>query len=147
MKITLCGSVAFYEEMLQVKDQLEAMGHEIKLPPILIKDDKDNLISVQKYYALRKAETNPTSWIWDRKTEAIKEHFGKVEWADAILVTNHAKNGIDGYVGANTLIEMGLAFHLNKKIFLLNQMPEMGCTEEIRGMKPEVIEGDLSKLN
>jgi hypothetical protein len=147
MKITLCGSIAFYEEMLQIKEKLEALGHEIKLPPIQVKDGQGNMIPVKKYYELRKAETNPTSWIWDRKTEAIKEHFGKVEWADAILVTNYAKKGTEGYVGANTLIEVGLAFHLGKRIFLLNQIPEMGCAEEIRGMKPEIINGDLSKLN
>jgi len=33
MKITICGSIAFYKEMEEVKEQLEKLGHEVKLPP------------------------------------------------------------------------------------------------------------------
>ena len=80
MKITLCGSIAFYKEMQDIKQQLEALGHEIKLPPHEIKDDKGNMIPVGEYYALRKQETNDLSWIWDRKKEAILNHFDKVAW-------------------------------------------------------------------
>ena len=41
---------------------------------------------------------------------------------------------------------MGLAFYLKKKIFLLNDIPEMSFKEEILGMKPIVINNDLSKI-
>jgi len=42
---------------------------------------------------------------------------------------------------------MGLAFALNKKIFLLNQAPEdLSYTEEIKGMKPIIINRDLEKV-
>ena len=110
MKITLCGSIAFFEEMLKVKQQLEALGHEVKLPPTEVKDKDGNLITVQAYYQLRKTETNPNSWVWDRKAEAIKIHFNKIEWSDAILVINRKKKNIEGYIGANTFLEMGIAF-------------------------------------
>lgn len=140
MKITICGSIAFFEEMLKIKKELESLGHEVKLPPTEIKDQNNNLISVKEYYELRKTETDPKSWVWDRKEEAIRIHFNKVEWSDAILITNFEKNNIKGYVGANTFLEMGIAFHLNKKIFLLNQIPEQDSKEEILGMKPIVLE-------
>jgi len=146
MNITICGSIAFYDEMIQVKEQLESLGHTIKLPPIEVKDKDGNLISVKKYYELRKNETDDVSWIWDRKKEAMEAHFDKVAWSDAILVLNYEKNNIKGYVGANTFLEMGLAMHLNKKIFLLNEIPEIGSKEEILGMKPIVVHGDLNKL-
>ncbi len=146
MKITLCGSIAFYDGMLKAKDELEEKGHEVKLPPKEVKDENGNLIPVKKYYELRKKAKESDKWIWDRKEEAMMWHFEKVNWSDAILVLNYEKNGIKGYVGANTLLEMGLALWLKKKIYLLNEIPEMGYTEEIRGMKPEVLNGTVSNL-
>ena len=111
-----------------------------------VKDKDGNNIPVQKYYELRKSETDNHSWVWDRKNEAMKTHFSKVAWADAVLVLNCDKNNVKGYVGANTLIEMGIALHLGKKIFLMNQIPELSCKEEILGMKPVVISGDLGNI-
>ena len=147
MKITLCGSIAFYDQMLTIKQQLEEKGHQVKLPPIEVKNETGKMISVKEYYQLRKTETNEKSWIWDRKKEAMKMHFDKVAWSDAVLVTNYPKNDIQGYIGANTLLEMGLALHLNKKIFLLKELPEISYKEEILGMKPVIINDDLGKIN
>ena len=146
MKITLCGSIAFYDEMLALKQKLEQARHEIKLPPIEVKDENGKMISVKEYYEKRKTETSETSWVWDRKKEAMKTHFDKIAWSDAILVINHDKKDIPGYIGANTLVEMGMALHLNKKIFLLKNIPEISYKEEILGMKPVLINEDLSKI-
>jgi len=49
--------------------------------------------------------------------------------------------------GSMTLLEMGFAHILNKKIFLLNDIPEMIYTDEIEAMQPIVLNGDLTKLN
>lgn len=146
MKITICGSIAFYEKMQDVKNKLEKMGHEVDIPPCELKDDNGNIISIQEYYKIRKAGSDDEKWIWDRKKRAMKKHFDKVVWADAILVLNYDKNNIDGYIGANTLIEMGLALHLDKPIYLINPIPEISYKEEILGMQPIVIEGDLLKI-
>lgn len=146
MKITLCGSIAFFDQMLDVKKQLEILGHEVKLPPTEVPDEHGNMIPVAKYYELRKTITNDTSWIWERKEEAMRNHFDKVAWSDAILVCNYDKKGIAGYIGANTLLEMGLAMYLRKPIFLLNQIPEIDCKEEILGMQPALIGGNLATI-
>jgi len=146
MKITICGSIAFYDQMIGVKEKLESLGHEVRLPPNEIKDELGNMISVKEYYDRRKAETDEQSWIWERKAEAIMAHFEKVDWSDAIIVLNYDKRDIANYIGANTLIEMGLAFWLRKKIFLLNPIPEISYKEEILGMKPIVINSDLTKI-
>lgn len=143
--ITICGSIAFYEHMIRAQQELEQHGHTVKLPPAEIKDEKGNMIPVTAYYALRKADT-PQDWIWTRKKEAMHAHFNKVAWSDAILVLNYEKNGIAGYIGANTLLEMGLAMHLGKNIYLLNPIPEIAYKEEILAMHPEVIKGDLTKI-
>lgn len=146
MKITICGSIAFYDEMLAVKNKLEQLGHEVKLPPFEIKNENGQMIPIKEYYAARKAEQGDTGWIWERKAEAMRWHFQKVEWCDAVLILNYDKNNISNYVGANTLLEMGLAFHLNKKIFLFNPIPDMNYKEEILGMKPIVLNQDLNKI-
>ncbi|MFH1072628.1 MAG: hypothetical protein V1743_04330 [Nanoarchaeota archaeon] len=146
MRVTICGSIAFYDEMLAAKENLEKLGHEVRLPPFEIRDENGSMIPAKEYYTKRKAETSETSWIWDRKEDAMRLHFQKVEWSDAVLILNMDKHNIQNYVGANTLMEMGLAFHLNKKVFLLNSIPEMDYKEEILGMKPVVLEGDLGKI-
>lgn len=146
MNITICGSIAFYDEMLNIKKNLEELGHQVKLPLPEVKDENGNMITVKEYYAKRKAETDDRSWIWDKKEEVMRLHFQKIEWSDAVLILNHDKNNIPNYVGANTLLDMGLAFHLNKKLFLLNDIPEISYKEEILGMKPVVISQDLTKI-
>ncbi|MBU1131694.1 hypothetical protein KKC32_00345 [Patescibacteria group bacterium] len=146
MKITICGSVAFFDEMNEAQKNLEELGHEVKLPPFEIADESGKMISVKEYYERRKAETDDDSWIWERKEAAMRLHFQKVEWSDAVLILNFDKNEIPNYIGANTLLEMGLAFHLNKKIFLLNDLPEISYKEEILGMRPIVIFQDLKKI-
>lgn len=146
MRITICGSIAFWDEMLKVKEKLESLNHEVKLPPMEVKDEDGNILSVQEYYNKRKAETSDTSWIWDRKNEAMREHFNKIKWADCVLVLNFDKNDVKNYVGGNTLLEMGVALHLEKKIFLLNGIPDLSYKEEILGMKPVVLFGDIGKI-
>ena len=146
MKITLCSSIAFQDEVLTVKEKLEKLGHEVEIWPLKLKDGKGQPISVTEYYKIRKIAANNEDWVWDRKAEAVLEHFDKVAWADAILVTNYDKNDVKGYIGGNTLMEMGLAFFLKKKIYLLNQIPELSYKEEILGVKPTILNGDLSKI-
>lgn len=77
----------------------------------------------------------------------MQGHFDEVVWSDVILVCNYDKNGVANYIGANTLLEMGLAFHLNKPIYLLSSIPEISYKEEILGMWPIVIDGDLKKIS
>ena len=67
MKITLCGSIAFIDEMNTVVAQLEQMGHEVKFPSLEIVDDSSKMISV---------DTN--EWVWKKKEEAMRNHFKKV---------------------------------------------------------------------
>jgi len=146
MKITICGSIAFQDEILSLKEKLEELGHEIKMWPSEVKDEKGQLIPVQEYYKIRHVAKESEKWVWDRKAEAVLRHFDKVAWSDAILVANYDKNNIKGYIGGNTLMEMGLALFLKKKIYLLNETPELSYKEEILGVKPIILNGDLNKI-
>lgn len=146
MKITLCASIAFYDEMLRIKEILEKMGHEVKLPPTEIQGKNGHLISVQEYYDIRKQAQEDEIWVWERKAQLINAHFDKIAWSDAIIAVNCDKNGIVGYIGGNTLIEMGIAFFLRKKIYLINQIPELSYKEEIVGMRPVVLYGKMEEI-
>lgn len=67
--------------------------------------------------------------------------------ADAILVLNYEKHGVQNYIGGNVLMEMALAFYLKKPIYILNEIPEQSnFLEEIIGLNPIVLRGDLKKL-
>ena len=147
MKITLCGSIAFIHEMDVVRGALQALGHEVKMPPLTKPGEHGEPIPALEYYTIKKsAVQDPTHWFWKKHDEAIRAHFQKVAWADAVLITNYDKNGVANYIGPNTLMEMGLAFHLEKPIYLLNAVPEISYAEELLGMKPIVLHGDLKTI-
>jgi len=80
----------------------------------------------------------------------MREHFEKIRKSDAILVVNKAKRGIENYIGGNTFAEIMVAFFLNKKIFLLNPIPEHerlnAFREEIEGVNPIVLNGNLDDI-
>ena len=64
------------------------------------------------------------------------------------MVLNHDKNGVANYIGGNSFLEMGFAYVLGKKIFLLNEIPESKLIkQEIVAMQPKILNGDLSKIN
>ncbi|NCB34336.1 MAG: ABC transporter ATP-binding protein, partial [Erysipelotrichia bacterium] len=54
----------------------------------------------------------------------IKWYYDAIVLSDAILVLNFDKKGIKNYIGGNTLMEMAFAHVNNKKVFLLNAVPE-----------------------
>jgi hypothetical protein len=147
MKITICGSIAFIDNMVSLKTDLEKLGHEVYIPPVSIVDDQGKPLDVKEYYRMRHTEIDPKSWIWDKKKEAMLLHFNKVALAEAILVLNMDKNGIAGYIGPNTFMEMGLALYLNKKIFIYNPLPAASpYYEELLGCQGTVLEGNLEKI-
>ena len=153
MKITVCGSIAFYEEMEKIKKSLEDNGHEVYIP-LLSNEAPEEMGGGKKLYFGKYIEDNggtdafPTDHeIWNLKEKAIKDHFEKIEWGDAILVVNHEKRGIEGYIGGNTLIEIGLAFYLKKPIYILNPISsELSYKQEIYGMKPVLLNGDINNI-
>lgn len=144
--ITICGSIAFIDEMISVKKELESLGFEVLIPMTELLDGDENIISSKEYYKLRQNVTDEKSWIWGRKKEAILAHFDKIKKSDCILVLNHDKNDVCGYIGGNTLMELGIAVMFDKPIYLLKQIPELSYKEEILGCKPILINDDLSKI-
>lgn len=146
MKITICGSINFVDEMGALSEKLTALGHEVKMPPKKFVDESGKEWDSTDYYAYKKSEPFDDPDFLRTHTYRISNHFEKIVWCDAILVANYTKKGIENYIGANTLMEMGLAFHLGKKIFLLNPIPNMDLKEEVIGVMPTVINNDLELI-
>lgn len=137
MIITICGSMQFYKEMGQTQSLLEKRGYTVLVP-------KDFYKLAHNEAFMANDEERITTKI---EHDFIREHFRKIEQTDVVLILNYEKKGIQGYVGGNTFLEMGYAFGLGKKIYLLYPIPKMDYSVEMHAMKPIVLDGDLSKLS
>lgn len=139
MKIQICGSMTFSKEMLSTQKKLTEFGHEVTVPTDAQMHSEnigfnDDLAGNYDYCI---------------NEDVIRANFKRVADAEAICVINHPKNDINGYIGASTLMEIGLAYYLHKKIFLLNPIPhfdKVRWAHEVMIMQPTILNGDLSRV-
>lgn len=134
MVITVCGSIKFFDNMLDIQKKLEASGQTVLMP---VKADGVD------YW-----EQDNTKRVKAKKElELISEHFRKIEQSDAILVVNITKKDIENYVGANTFLEIGFAHYIEKKIYFLNPIPNQPyIIDELQTIEPIILNGDLGRL-
>jgi nucleoside 2-deoxyribosyltransferase len=134
MTITICGSIKFFDQMLEKKERLEELGHVVLMP---VKADGVD------YWAPDNAARVEAK----KKLELISEHMDKIEQSDAILVVNITKGDIANYVGANTFLEIGFAHYRKKTIYFLNDVPDQKYIEdEILTIEPIVLNDDLTRI-
>ena len=140
--IVICSSANFFEHSFEISILLKKTGYKILVPITIRKMKKSGNFNAENYKTWHK-----DSRTFKRKTYLMKNHFDKIASSDAILVVNDEKRRIKGYIGASALMEMGLAFYLNKPIFVLNDVHEgMSVYEEVKAMNCIIIDGDLSKI-
>lgn len=140
--ITICSSANFYRQAIKIKDQLEKEGYKILVPEMaeMMRESDDYEVSHYKTWF-----ADPSDY--HKKGEFMRGHFEEVEKADAILVLNFEKNGVNNYIGGNVLMEMALAFWLKKPIFILNEIPtESAYLEEIMGFEAIVLHSKAENL-
>jgi predicted RNA-binding protein with PUA domain len=137
MKVVICGSMKFSRSMIKAKDELEKLGHKVILPRHAEKYAKLNT-SDHIYHKSAKNKIN---------NDLIRDYYNEINESDAVLIINEKVNGIDNYVGGNSFLEMGFAHVLNKKLFLLNPIPQMIYTDELIAMQPIIIDGDIKNIN
>lgn len=136
MKLMICGSMHFSKEMLEAKNILESLGHEVMVPSDVSECLEDPNLNMDLEYCL--------------KTNIDKKDFDQVAKADGIVVLNYDKNNIKGYIGGATLMEIGLARHLNKKIFLMFDPPQekdLRYALEVKVARPLILNGNLSGIS
>ena len=144
MKITICSSVDFTPGIIELKKDLENLGHSVNIPyftQMII----DGELTFDEY--MRAKENGDIDLRQKQPVDMIKRYWDFIKDSDAILVLNLEKKGIQGYIGGSTLMEMGFAYGQGKKIFLYNPIPKrserMHYVDEIIDMEPNVISGDL----
>ena len=133
MKIFVCTSRHLYVKASQIIERLEKMGHVITLPNNFDDFGKENRM---------KAE-NPSEYP-DWKASMFRKQAEKVANNDAVLVLNFEKEGKPNYIGGATFLEIFKAWELGKKLFLYNPIPENILKDELTGMNPLIINGDLT---
>ncbi len=141
MKITLCGSIKFADKLVEIYHELEKLGHQ----PVIHKD----MFGVADGTApeIEEMKNGTEHYEIKRKYGYIKWWYDSIKNSDAVLICNFDKNGIKNYIGGNTLIEIGFAHVNNKKVFLLNDIPEnLSYVDEIKAMTDVALNGDLSKI-
>ena len=130
----------FAKQMAETKEKLEGLGHKAEVP-----------CDIQKFlddpgYTTDNHEENFKHCL---ENDILRRCLNSIGKSDAILVLNYPKNGINGHIGTNTLIDMGVAYYLGKKIFLLNHPPDVKkekSTHEVLVMQPVILDGDFSRI-
>ena len=88
MKIGIIGSMQFTDKMIEVKNELDKLGHDAFISdlhkPMIGKND---------------AEIEEIKLRQKNNQDAIREFWKKMQGADAVLVLNFDKNDIKNYVG------------------------------------------------
>lgn len=140
--IVVCSSAAFYNHVGALAPEIEALGLKAVIPKTARKMVETGNFDVESYKTwYNNAED------YDKKADLMRSHFDEITAGDAILVVNDEKHGVPGYIGPNVLMEMSLAWYQQKPIYLLNPFPEDSpFEEEIKGMMPVILDGDLSQL-
>lgn len=120
MKILISSSMRFQDDFLKTAKQLNNFGFEAIVP------DVDAGYTKRQY---------------------IDRHLARLKDSDALLVTNYRDDSGYGYVGASGFIEVGWAFALGKKIYLLHDInPTSPYAEDLDAVVTKVLNGDLTQL-
>lgn len=95
--ITLCGSLKFKKEMMEIAEKMALLGNCILTPiyPII-----ENVERTKEQLAKLK-----------------EEHFKRIELSDAILVVN-----VNNYIGDSTSLEIEYAKKLEKEVIYYTEL-------------------------
>lgn len=130
--LTICGSMQFFRQMEDLKSVLESKDFFVYLPEAEESED---------FYAQLSEKDKPAL-----KRGFIDAHLEKIKRSTSILVANYPKNGISGYVGSNTLMEIAFAYALEKNIYLLNPLGDQPCKDELLALELKVVDPEFSQI-
>ena len=139
MKILIICSKRFYENIPNIKNNLEQKNIQVFLPNCY-----DDPKTEERMWNLGREKHQ------EFKAKMYKQSEETIKNMDAVLVLNFDKITDEtiekNYIGGATFLEIYDAFRLNKKIYLYNDIPEGMLYDEIEGFAPVIINGDLSKI-
>lgn len=129
--ILICGSMQFYKEMKLYQKKINEMGYMCEIP----RDEGDlpDNITEEEFFEFKRRVSNAyLKKIRDKSTAAI-------------LVFNTRKSNKDNYIGANTFVELAMAYTWGRKIYLLNDMYEP-YIDELKAWKVIPLKGNINYM-
>ncbi|HRT02856.1 MAG TPA: hypothetical protein P5513_02835 [Candidatus Diapherotrites archaeon] len=123
MKILLISNIKFLDKLPTIKFNIKK--HNAVLPTF-------QLGKISKYL--------------NKKSIFLKKDMDLLKECDALLVANFKNGRINNYIGPSCLMLMGVAYSLDKKIYLLYDIPNSKYKEEILALEPICLKGDLKNL-
>lgn len=129
--IVICGSMMFYQKMVDIAEYLKRFGVSVVIPK---EESREKLLLSEEEFNIfkRKVSNQYLSKIRDSSTYAI-------------LVLNEEKKEVPNYIGANTLVEISMAFCWGRSIYLLNDYYEP-LIDELVAWNAICLNGDLDKM-
>jgi hypothetical protein len=129
--ISICGSMTFIEEMENLAKNLGLLGWQAYTPERSEVGFRWESLLIQETLQLKK--------------DYIDTHLNKIRHSDIVLVANYPKNNIDGYIGANSLMEASFAYALNIPVYFLFPIGEQSCQLEAQSIAAKVLNGVINQ--
>ena len=135
MNIFIACSKHFYHRIPPIKECLEKAGHIVMLPNSYDEPFKEEDMK-------KRSPWEHSQW----KREMMRREEANISSNDGILVLNYTKNGQPNYIGGATFMEIVKAWELEKQIYILNKIPKNIFEDELRGINPLELNGNLETL-
>lgn len=139
----------FLDRMNSIKSQLENFGHEVTAPTLTEEEIETGANTFKDYLVSQGGLKNvfPNNEIWKIKEKAMLQYKTIIDETDALLVCNFDKQEKKNRIGDNSFMEMGYAFFIGKKIYILQGLPyDDDKIEEVLGMRPVFLNGNFEDL-
>ena len=128
--LSICGSMDFIDEMETIAAELTLAGWTVFTPQRAEVGFCWQDLSTQERIQQKKAY--------------IDAHLENIRQSTAVLIANYPKNGTNGYIGANTLMEAAMAYTLGVPVYFLFPIGAQGCQLEAESIARGVWNGRVN---
>lgn len=132
MRIAICGSMTFIDEMEAIAAELRPQATSVATP--VREEHEAPWESLSLEDAVR------------RKQSYLFGYLERIRASDVVLIANFARNGVDGYVGPNTLVEAAFAHAEGKAVVFLNTPGPQPARLEALAMMTTCLAGAPARL-
>jgi len=132
MKIAICGSMAFIDEMEAIAAKLRPRATFVATP---VREERD-----------ASWESLPLQEAVHRKRTYLFGYLERIRASDLVLVANFDKAGVEGYVGPNTLVEAAFAHAAGKAVVFLKAPGPQPAQLEALAMMTKCLAGSPERV-
>jgi hypothetical protein len=130
--VVICGSMSALAQMEDVAGHLRTAGYRVSTPAPEETGFDWNELSLEEAIV--------------HKRMFLTDYFETIRHGDAVLIFNVSKQGIEGYVGANTLMEAACGQALGKPVLYFQPIGDQSCRLEAAAVATAVLDGSIERL-